>query len=63
VEECKPLAMGYNFMAIPLAAGVLFPRTHIQMPPWVAGAAMVRRPGSCPPRHKVLWADFGISPG
>eukprot|EP00227_Mantoniella_beaufortii_P003136 CAMPEP_0197613582 /NCGR_PEP_ID=MMETSP1326-20131121/59090_1 /TAXON_ID=1155430 /ORGANISM="Genus nov. species nov., Strain RCC2288" /LENGTH=1012 /DNA_ID=CAMNT_0043182445 /DNA_START=186 /DNA_END=3224 /DNA_ORIENTATION=+ len=33
-------AMGYNLLAIPLAAGVLFPRTHIQAPPWVAGAAM-----------------------
>lgn len=33
-------AMGYNLLAIPLAAGVLYPRTHIQAPPWVAGAAM-----------------------
>jgi len=33
-------AMGYNLLAIPLAAGVLFPRTQVQPPPWVAGAAM-----------------------
>jgi Cu+-exporting ATPase len=33
-------AMGYNLLAIPLAAGVLYPRTRIQAPPWVAGAAM-----------------------
>ena len=33
-------AMVYNLLAIPLAAGVLYPRTHIQAPPWVAGAAM-----------------------
>jgi len=33
-------AMGYNLLAIPLAGGVLYPRTKIQAPPWVAGAAM-----------------------
>jgi Cu+-exporting ATPase len=33
-------AMLYNLLAIPLAAGVLYPRTRIQAPPWVAGAAM-----------------------
>lgn len=30
----------YNVMMIPLAAGVLFPSTRWQMPPWVAGGAM-----------------------
>jgi Cu+-exporting ATPase len=30
----------YNFLAIPLAAGVLYPKTRMQAPPWVAGAAM-----------------------
>ena len=33
-------AMVYNLLAIPLAAGVLYPHTRIQAPPWVAGAAM-----------------------
>ena len=31
-------AFGYNCLMIPLAAGVLFPPTRWQMPPWVAGA-------------------------
>ena len=31
---------GYNLCAVPLAAGVLFPRTRMQPPPWVASAAM-----------------------
>jgi Cu+-exporting ATPase len=30
----------YNFLAIPLAAGLLYPKTRMQAPPWVAGAAM-----------------------
>lgn len=34
-------AMGYNIVMIPVAAGVLYPATHIAMPPWLAGAAMV----------------------
>ncbi|KAK8969410.1 Copper-transporting ATPase RAN1 [Platanthera guangdongensis] len=33
-------AMGYNVIAIPLAAGVLFPFTRMSMPPWLAGACM-----------------------
>ena len=33
-------AMGYNCLMIPAAAGVFFPLTHIQLPPWIAGAAM-----------------------
>jgi Cu+-exporting ATPase len=33
-------AFGYNIIAIPIAAGVLFPLTHQQMPPWVAALAM-----------------------
>lgn len=33
-------AYGYNMIAIPIAAGVLWPATHALMPPWVAGAAM-----------------------
>lgn len=33
-------AMVYNLLAIPIAAGVLYPKTRIQAPPWVAGAAM-----------------------
>ncbi|GAB4840915.1 serine/threonine protein kinase Ran1 [Ancistrocladus abbreviatus] len=33
-------AMGYNVIAIPLAAGVFYPWTRIKLPPWVAGACM-----------------------
>lgn len=33
-------AYGYNTLAIPLAAGVLFPATHALIPPWVAALAM-----------------------
>lgn len=33
-------AMVYNIICIPLAGGALFPSTHLQMPPWVAGGAM-----------------------
>lgn len=30
----------YNTLMIPIAAGVLYPSFHLQMPPWVAGGAM-----------------------
>lgn len=33
-------AYGYNALAIPLAAGALFPATGTLVPPWVAGLAM-----------------------
>eukprot|EP00249_Psilotum_nudum_P020231 c27613_g1_i1 orf=530-3580(+) len=33
-------AMGYNIVAVPVAAGVLYPFLGIRLPPWVAGAAM-----------------------
>ena len=33
-------AFGYNCIGIPLAAGVLYPLTHIQFPPYVAALAM-----------------------
>lgn len=33
-------ALGYNVLAMPIAAGVLFPFTGIRFPPWVAGACM-----------------------
>jgi Cu+-exporting ATPase len=33
-------AMVYNIICIPLAGGALYPSTHLQMPPWVAGGAM-----------------------
>ncbi|GLT75702.1 hypothetical protein SLA2020_474040 [Shorea laevis] len=33
-------AMGYNVVAIPIAAGVLFPSLGIKLPPWAAGACM-----------------------
>ncbi|XP_074583104.1 cation-transporting ATPase HMA5-like [Curcuma longa] len=33
-------AMAYNVIAIPVAAGILFPLTGLRMPPWLAGACM-----------------------
>ncbi|KAL6888450.1 hypothetical protein ACP4OV_009476 [Aristida adscensionis] len=33
-------AMAYNVVAIPVAAGALFPFTGLQMPPWLAGLCM-----------------------
>ncbi|KAJ0975908.1 hypothetical protein J5N97_017873 [Dioscorea zingiberensis] len=33
-------AMAYNLVAIPVAAGVLFPFTGLRLPPWLAGACM-----------------------
>ncbi|KAK7303871.1 hypothetical protein RJT34_14788 [Clitoria ternatea] len=33
-------AMAYNVVAIPVAAGVLYPSLGIRLPPWVAGACM-----------------------
>lgn len=33
-------AMAYNVIALPVAAGVLFPSLGIKLPPWVAGACM-----------------------
>lgn len=32
--------MGYNVLMIPLAAGVAYPLTQVQLPPWVAGSCM-----------------------
>ncbi|CAN1828508.1 Copper-transporting ATPase RAN1 [Linum perenne] len=33
-------AMVYNVVAIPIAAGVLFPSLRMELPPWAAGACM-----------------------
>lgn len=33
-------ALGYNVLAMPVAAGILFPLGGIRIPPWLAGACM-----------------------
>ncbi|KAH7439364.1 hypothetical protein KP509_04G057700 [Ceratopteris richardii] len=33
-------AMGYNILAVPIAAGLLYPSLGLLLPPWAAGAAM-----------------------
>lgn len=33
-------ALGYNVLAMPVAAGTLFPLARIRIPPWLAGACM-----------------------
>ncbi|RDX95775.1 putative copper-transporting ATPase HMA5, partial [Mucuna pruriens] len=33
-------ALGYNLLAIPIAAGILYSSTRFRLPPWIAGAAM-----------------------
>ncbi|ESW30485.1 hypothetical protein PHAVU_002G156900 [Phaseolus vulgaris] len=33
-------ALGYNVLAIPIAAGILYSPTRFRLPPWIAGAAM-----------------------
>jgi Cu+-exporting ATPase len=33
-------AMGYNVAMVPIAAGVFFPATHVQLPPMLAGLTM-----------------------
>ncbi|XP_044478539.1 copper-transporting ATPase HMA4-like isoform X2 [Mangifera indica] len=33
-------ALGYNILAMPIAAGILYPFTGIRLPPWLAGASM-----------------------
>jgi Cu+-exporting ATPase len=35
-SHVSPRAMLYNVCALPVAAGVLYPRFRIQLPPWVA---------------------------
>lgn len=33
-------AIGYNLLAVPVAAGALYPALKLCLPPWAAGAAM-----------------------
>lgn len=33
-------ALGYNIISIPIAAGALYPSFRLNLPPWMAGAAM-----------------------
>ncbi|KAI5068206.1 hypothetical protein GOP47_0016551 [Adiantum capillus-veneris] len=33
-------AVGYNLLAVPIAAGALYPALKLSLPPWAAGAAM-----------------------
>ncbi|KAJ0083712.1 hypothetical protein Patl1_29721 [Pistacia atlantica] len=33
-------ALGYNILAMPIAAGILYPFSGIRLPPWLAGACM-----------------------
>ena len=34
-------ALGYNVTMIPVAAGILYPCTHMQLPPWIAGLSFL----------------------
>lgn len=34
-------ALGYNLVAVPIAAGALYPAARLRLPPWVAGGCMV----------------------
>lgn len=38
--HAPPHRRRYNALAIPIAAGALWPLTHALMPPWVAALAM-----------------------
>uniref|UniRef100_A0A7S0V0D8 Uncharacterized protein n=2 Tax=Polytomella parva TaxID=51329 RepID=A0A7S0V0D8_9CHLO len=33
-------AMGYNILMVPIAAGVLYPKYRLALPPWIAGLCM-----------------------
>lgn len=39
-RPANPAPCSYNALAIPIAAGALWPVTHALMPPWVAALAM-----------------------
>lgn len=49
-------AMIYNIVMLPVAAGVLFPCIHMQLPPWVAGEAapLSLTADACGPKAAVL---------
>eukprot|EP00882_Tetradesmus_deserticola_P002519 GHRQ01002681.1.p1 GENE.GHRQ01002681.1~~GHRQ01002681.1.p1 ORF type:complete len:342 (+),score=183.78 GHRQ01002681.1:32-1027(+) len=48
-------AYSYNTLAIPLAAGVLFPATHSLLPPWIAALAMAFSSVSVVGSSLLLW--------
>ena len=52
-------AMAYNVVMLPVAAGVLYPCIHMQIPPWVAGKLHpIWLSAYCCLQHADLWLQL-----